>query len=215
VPAPRQESLADLLGGRRGAVDATVPPVAFVVGYLAGGGRAGLVAGVTAALVATLAIGAWRLTHGGTVRATVVGVLGVGIAALVALRTGRPEDFFVLRIATNVVSALAWVTSIAIRWPLLGVVVGLVLGQKTSWRKDPALLRAYRIGSYVWVLQYVVRIVVLVPLYLAGEVVALGIAQAALTWPLVAVCLAVSWWVVRRALPEGHPGLRHPVIATS
>ena len=213
MPAPRQESLADLLGGRRGAVDATVPPVAFVAGYLAGGDRYGLVAGVVAALVATVAIGAWRLTHGGSVRATIVGVLGVGVAALVALRTGRPEDFFLLRIVTNIVSALAWITSIAIRWPLLGVVVGFVLGQKTAWRKDPALLRAYRIGSYVWVMQYVIRIVVLVPLYLAGQVVALGIAQAVLTWPLVAVCLAVSWWVVRWALPDEHPGLRHPVPA--
>jgi hypothetical protein len=31
-----------------------------------------------------------------------------------------------------------------------------------------------------------------------------------LTWPLVAACLAVSWWVLRRTLPPGHPGLRHP-----
>jgi hypothetical protein len=30
----RPESLADLLGGRRGAVDATVPPVAFALGWL-------------------------------------------------------------------------------------------------------------------------------------------------------------------------------------
>jgi hypothetical protein len=211
-----QESLADLLGGRRGAVDATVPPVAFVVGYLLGGGsagQAGLVYGVIASLVAALAIGAWRLTHGGGVRAMMVGILGVGLAALIALRTGRPEDFFLLRIFTNIVSALVWMASIAVRWPLLGVVVGLVLGQKASWRRDPALLRAYRIGSYVWVLQYVVRIAVLVPLYLAGQVVALGIAQAALTWPLVAVCLAVSWWVVRSALPPDHPGLRHPVVS--
>lgn len=215
--SPRQESLADLLGGRRGAVDATVPPVAFVAGYLIGGGSAGtrgLVFGVSAALLAAAVIGVWRVTHGGGVRATAVGILGVGVAALVALRTGRPEDFFLLRIVTNVVSALAWIASIAVRWPLLGVVVGLVLGQKASWRKDPALLRAYRIGSYVWVLQYVVRIVVLVPLYLAGQVVALGIAQAVLTWPLVAVCLAVSWWVVRAALPPDHPGLRHPSPAS-
>ena len=34
---PGPESLADLLGGRRGAVDATLPPVAFAVGWLLGG----------------------------------------------------------------------------------------------------------------------------------------------------------------------------------
>ena len=37
------------------------------------------------------------------------------------------------------------------------------------------------------------------------------VARVALTWPLVAAALAVSWVVVRRSLPAGHPGLRHPV----
>jgi hypothetical protein len=97
-----------------------------------------------------------------------------------------------------------------VRWPLLGVVVGAVLGQKARWRRDPALLRAYAKGSWVWVLQYVLRLAVFVPLYLAGQVVALGVARVALTWPLVAACLAVSWWVIRRSLPAGHPGLRSP-----
>jgi hypothetical protein len=90
-------------------------------------------------------------------------------------------------------------------------VVGAVLGQKTRWRRDPALLRAYGRGSWVWVLQYVVRLAVFLPLYAAGQVVALGVARVALTWPLVAACLAVSWWVIRRNLPADHPGLRHPV----
>ena len=31
------ESLADLLGGRRGAIEATLPPLAFGVGWLLGG----------------------------------------------------------------------------------------------------------------------------------------------------------------------------------
>ncbi|HEX6871837.1 MAG TPA: DUF3159 domain-containing protein, partial [Micromonosporaceae bacterium] len=30
----------------------------------------------------------------------------------------------------------------------------------------------------------------------------------------IAACLAVSWWVLRRALPAGHPGLRHPQVPT-
>jgi uncharacterized protein DUF3159 len=58
--------------------------------------------------------------------------------------------------------------------------------------------------------QQLVRLAVFVPLYAAGQVVALGVARVALTWPLVAACLAVSWWVIRRGRPDGHPGLRHP-----
>jgi hypothetical protein len=207
------ESLVTLLGGRRGAIDATLPPVAFVLGYLIGGESIGV--GVAAALGVSAAIAVWRIARGDRPRAVVLGVLGVAVAALITLRTGRAADFFLVRIATNAASAAAWLASIAIRWPLLGVIVGLVLGQKTRWRRDPALLRAYSRGSWVWVGQYVVRLVVLLPLWYADQVVALGVAQAALTWPLVALCLVASWWVVRRALPPDHPGLRHPVVGPS
>ena len=202
------ESLADLLGGRRAALDATVPPVVFVAGWLAGGRSIWVGAG--AAIVAALVVAGWRLRQGDKPRAVLVGLLGVCVAALIALRTGRAEDFFLVQIVTNAASALAWAVSIVVRWPLLGVVVGTVLGQKTRWRRDPALLRAYQRGSWVWVLQYVVRVAVFLPLYAAGDVVALGVARVVLTWPLVAACLAVSWWVVRRSLPPDHPGLRHP-----
>ena len=53
---------------------------------------------------------------------------------------------------------------------------------------------------------------VFIPLWAAHAVVALGLARGLLTWPLVAACLAVSWWVIRRSLPPDHPGLRHPRV---
>jgi hypothetical protein len=202
------ESLADLLGGRRAALDATVPPVVFVAAWLAGGHSIWIGAG--AAVLAALAVAALRMRQGDKPRAVLIGLLGVCVAALIALRTGRAEDFFLLQIVTNAASALAWAVSIVVRWPLLGVIVGAVLGQRTRWRRDPALLRAYALGSWVWVGQYLVRLTVFVPLWAAHAVVALGIARGLLTWPLVAACLAVSWWVIRRSLPAGHPGLRHP-----
>ena len=202
------ESLSDLLGGRKAALDATAPVAGFLAGWLAAGHSIGW--GSAAAVLVALAIAAWRLRRGDRPGAVLIGLLGVCVAALVALHTGRAEDFFLLRLLSNGASALAWLVSIVVRWPLLGVVVGTLLGQKTRWRRDPALLRAYQKGSLVWVLQYVVRLAVFVPLYLAGQTVALAVTQIALTWPLVAACVAISWWVIRRTLPPGHPGLRHP-----
>jgi len=204
----RQESLADLLGGRRGAVEATLPPLAFGAGWLLGDHS--VWAGVLAAVTVGTVVAAWRLWRGHRPRAVLLGLLGVCVAALIALRTGRAVDFFLLQLVSNTASALLWLLSIAVRWPLLGVVVGFVLGQRTRWRRDPDLLRAYSRGSWVWVGQYVVRVLVFLPLYEAGRVVELTVARAALTWPLVAACLAVSWWVIRRTLPRDHPGLRHP-----
>jgi hypothetical protein len=202
------ESLAQLLGGSKGAVDATVPVVGFVGGWLLSGRS--ILVGAIVAIVAALAIAAFRLARGGRPRAVLVGVLVVTASALVALSTNRAENFFLIQIFTNAASALAWLISIVVRWPLLGVVVGLILGQKSRWRRDPELLRAYGRASWVWVGQYVVRLLVFIPLLAAGQTVALGAARIVLTWPLVAVCLAVSWWVMQYTLPPGHPGLRHP-----
>jgi hypothetical protein len=206
----RQESLAELLGGRGGAVDASLPPVAFVAGWLLGGQS--IAVGAGAAIASGVVIGAIRLSRGERPRAAVVSVTLVVIAALVALYTGRAEDFFLIQLLSNAASALAWAASIVIRWPLLGVVVGVVVGQKTRWRRDPDLLRAYSVASWAWVGQYVVRVLVFGALWLSGQVLALGVARAVLTWPLQAICLAVSWWLLRRSLPTDHPGLRHPRI---
>ncbi|MEV4629747.1 DUF3159 domain-containing protein [Micromonospora sp. NPDC049523] len=205
----RPESLADLLGGRRGGWDATVPPVAFGAGWLLSGGS--IWYGTLAALVVGVAVAGWRLRRGDRPASVLVGLLAVCVAALVVLRTGRASDFFLLQLVSNAASALAWSVSILLRWPLLGVVVGTLLGQRGRWRRDPDLLRAYGRGSWVWVCQYLIRLAVFVPLYAADQVVALVGARVALTWPLVAACVAVSWWVIRRTLPADHPGLRHPV----
>ncbi|NMO55133.1 DUF3159 domain-containing protein [Actinoplanes sp. TBRC 11911] len=207
---PVPESLSELLNGRRAALDATLPAAGFVVGWLAGGRS--IWAGSAVALACAAVVSVWRLRRGDKPRAVLIGLLGVCVAALIALRTGRAEDFFLIQLLSNAASALVWAVSIVIRWPLLGLVVGAVLGQKTRWRRDPALLRAYGKGSWVWVAQYVVRVAVFLPLYAAEQVLALGVARVALTWPLVAASLAVSWWVIRRSLPPGHPGLRHPQI---
>jgi len=201
-------SLAELLGGRRAGLEVAAPAVAFVVVWQLAGGSVGWASAVAVGVAVALA--AYRRARGHRPRAVLVGLLGVALAALVVLRTGRAEDFFLVRLASNAASALAWATSIVVRWPLLGIVVGTLLGQRTRWRRDPALLRAYGRASWVWAGQYVVRVVVFGSLWSAGAVAALGVASAVLTWPLVALCIAVSGWVFQRTLPDDHPGLRHP-----
>ncbi|GAA3555794.1 DUF3159 domain-containing protein [Amycolatopsis ultiminotia] len=203
---PERESLTQILGGRRGAIDASVPPVAFVVGWLATGRSISW--GAIIAIAVAVLLGAYRLLRGDKARAVVVSLAAVVIAALIALHTGRAEDFFLLQLLSNAASALLFAASIVVRWPLLGVIVGLLLGQKTRWRRDPALLRGYSWASWVWVLQYLLRVVVYGLLWWAGQVVALGVARTVLSWPLVAATVAVSGWVLYKALPADHPGLR-------
>ncbi len=52
-----------------------------------------------------------------------------------------------------------------------------------------------------------VRAGVMTPLYLAGEVLALGVAKVVLGWPMVLVVIWLSWLTIRRTLPEDHPGI--------
>jgi hypothetical protein len=204
----RPESLASLLGGRRGAIEATLPPVAFGVGWWLAG-RSVLVAVLVAVLVGA-AVAVWRLSRGGKPRSVLIGLAGVCVAGLIAMYTGRAEDFFLLQLLSNGISVAAWTLSIAVRWPLLGVVVGFVLGHKTAWRRDPALVRGYGRASWIWVGQYVLRVAVYLPLWWFGLPEALTVARVVLSWPLIAACLALSWWVLQRTLPAGHPGIRHP-----
>ena len=82
-------------------------------------------------------VGAVRLARGRRPAAVLAGLLGVAVAVLVALYTGRAVDFFLLQIASNAASALAWAVSIAVRWPLLGLVVGRRAGPADALAPRP------------------------------------------------------------------------------
>ena len=214
----RPNPFAELLGGRGQALDASLPSIAFVAVWLAADGLGAaqpVLAGGLAAVVVAAGVALWRHRRGERPRAVAVGLLLAVGAALLALYTGRAEDFFLPRIVANAGSLAAWLVSIAIRWPLLGLVVGALSGHPTRWRGDPDLVRGYCRASWVWVAQYAVRVVVFTGLWLADQVVALGIAQVVLTWPLVVACVAASWPLVRSALPPGHPGPLRPVVHES
>jgi hypothetical protein len=214
----RTNPFAELLGGRGQALDASLPSVAFVAVWLAAdalGAAQPVLAGGVAAVVVAAGVALWRHRRGERPRAVSVGLLLAVGAALLALYTGRAEDFFLPRIVANAGSLAAWLVSIAVRWPLLGLVVGALSGHPTRWRGDPDLVRGYCRASWVWVAQYTVRVVVFTSLWLTDQVVALGVAQVVLTWPLVVACVAASWPLVRSALPPGHPGPLRPVVQES
>lgn len=202
-----------LLGGWRGGLESALPSVVFAATYVIAGQAlsTALVAAVAVAVILSLLR---ILRHEKPVRA-IGGLLAVGVAALVAARTGNAVDYFLPSLLANAVSALAWALSILIGWPLLGVVVGFALGQRTSWRDDPDLVRAYGRASWLWTASFVIRAAVQGSLWWSDNVIGLGIARVVLGWPMVLLVIAASWWVVNRSLPPGHPGLLHPRTARS
>ncbi len=200
--------LHDLLGGRRGAVESALPSVVFVTAYLLSGSD--LTAGLAAALATAAVLAALRIARREKPVRVVGGLVAVAVAALVAARTGNAADYFLPSLLANVASALIWAFSILAGWPLLGVILGFALGQKTGWRADPDLVRAYGLASWIWAASFVVRAGINAPLYLTDNLVGLGIARVLLGWPMVLAVIAASWWTIRRALPADHPGIMHP-----
>lgn len=210
TPPEQSNPLHDLLGGRRGAVESALPSVVFVTVYLI---TSSLTWGLAAALSVAAVLAILRLVrHEKPVR-VLGGLAGVAIAAVVAARTGNAVDYFLPSLLANVASALVWAASIVARWPLLGVIIGFALGQRTSWRQDPDLMRAYSNASWIWAVSFLVRAGVNTPLYLTDNVLGLGISRVLLGWPMVLLVIAGSWWAIRRSLPEDHMGIMHPRVA--
>ncbi len=135
------------------------------------------------------------------------------MAAVVAARTGNAADYFLPSLLANVASALVWAASIVAGWPMLGVVVGFALGQRTRWRGDPDLVRAYSRASWIWAASFLVRAAVNTPLYLTDNLVGLGISRVLLGWPMVLGVIALSWATIKASLPSDHPGVMHPQVA--
>jgi hypothetical protein len=206
-------TLFDVLGGRRSTLDATVPTACFVVALFIADRwdpedkvPIALAVGIGSAV----AVAVWRAVRGHKPKAAVLGLLPVLGGTIIAARTGRAEDFFLLRILANAASALVWTAGNWVGRPLLGVVVGSLLRQRGAWRRDPDLYRAYARASWWWAASFFLRTAVFAALWAVSAPIALGVAQLALSWPLITVVLFASWQTIRRALPPGHPGILHP-----
>lgn len=180
-------------------LDSGLPAVVFVTAYVVTGQD--LTPAVWAAVVSGAVLAVLRLARRQTLQNVLAGFFGVAIAAFFASRTGRAEDYFLPGLLINAGYAVAYVVSILVRWPLLGVLVAAVTGEGMGWRHDPVRLRAYSLASWIWVGMFAVRLAVQLPLYLAGDdgLVALGIARLAMGWPLFFLCLYLSWLVIRSA----------------
>ena len=170
------------IGGWRGIIDSGVPTAVFVVAYLVTGQNLGWSVG--AAVAAGLLIMIWRLVRREPLQQVLAGFAGVLVSALVAKWTGRPEAYFLPGFLQNLAYGLAFLVSIIIGWPLLGVILGYFTGDGTTWRQDKPLRRIYAAASWIWVALFFGRLVVQVPLYLLGAVGALGVVKILMGIPL-------------------------------
>lgn len=216
--AGEEFSLAEAVGGPRGVVEALLPGLLFVSWFTVTRDLDGAL--VAALGAAGLLVGA-RVVTGSNVSQAFAGAVGVAISAWAAARTGEAASYYLPGFLLNAGYAALYAAS-TLRYPrlgpvpawgpfpVIGVLVGPLVGEGLAWRRDPARLRAYRQVTWLWVAMFVVRLVVQVPLYLADAVGALGAARLVMGVPLFALTAYLTWLVLRR-VPPAQPHTPPPV----
>lgn len=204
-PAEPRPSVLGALGGPLGIAESVLPLVTYISAYTV------LQSPATSAWIA-LAVGGVlalaRILRGQTVQYAIAGVFGVGLAALIVSRTGRAEDFFVPGLLANAGYALGCTVSIAVRYPAVGLAVGMMRGEGTGWRADRARVRIYARATWIWVTIFSLRLAVQFPLYLAGAVVALGTARVVMGLPIFGLGLWLTWLMLRAFERDADEGTR-------
>jgi hypothetical protein len=199
--------LGRTLGGPRGMVEAALPFVGFTVAWVAS--RA-LYPALGVAVGVALVLAVVRLAQRSSLKYVAQAVIPTAIAALIATRTGRAEDVFLPGILYNGALAVVSLLTVAIRRPLVGFVIGAALEDPTGWIRDRSLVRMSTRLTLVLAVPYVLRFVVQLPLFLAGQVVWLGVAKVVLGWPL----LVAALFVIGLLLSRGRTPLETPPPTT-
>lgn len=211
------------IGGWSGTIVAAIPTAVFVGVNIVASLRTAVYAAVASA--ALLAV--YRLVRRQPVMQAVSGLVGVVIAAAIAGGTGQARNYFLIGILTSFGYGLAFVVSMVVRRPLVGLLWefldpvtrhenlsaepedgttdSLETRHHTPWYRRRDLLKAYQLASAAGVVVFMGRGITQLVLYLVGETTALGVTKIVLGTPLWLAGVVYAFWVVRRA--------RHKLVA--
>jgi hypothetical protein len=183
-------------GGKKGLIDSGIPAVIFLVVF-------NVTDRLNSALFASIAISAIltiiRLARRDTIQHAVSGFIGVLICAWFANRTGNASDLYIPKLLTNLGYGTLYLVGNLVGWPILGLMLGPILGENLKWRNHPERKRAYTLASWLWVAMFFTRIAVQYPIYRSGNVNLLGTVNLAMGYPLFIATAYGSWMVLKNA----------------
>jgi hypothetical protein len=204
--APTAGALLGAMGGIRGLVESILPGLMFLIVFTI---TKEVLPSVLAPLVVSVVFIIVRIATRQPVVTAIAGAIGIGISAGLALWTGRASDNFVVGLWINAILLVLMLVSLAVRRPLIGVVVGLLVSDP-GWRSDRAKFKVATIATVLWALLPAIRLAVEVPLYLAEAADGLAIAKLVLGVPLYAILLWVTWLLIRTAWSAKSDGESDP-----
>lgn len=190
-----RDRIINALGGKKGLFDSGIPALVFLIIFNL---RDDVLDAAFVSLALSAVITLIRLVKREKLQNAISGIIGVLICYLLVRSTGKAEDFYLPGLFINAgYGALYLLTNIA-GWPIIGVVLGPLLGEDFHWRKVPERKRVYMLAGWLWVGLFISRLLVQLPLYLAGNVNALGVARLIMGYPLFIACAWVTWLVIKR-----------------
>jgi hypothetical protein len=184
-------------GGKKGLIDSGVPSIVFLIVF-------NVSDELRTALLASLIISATltiiRLARRDTLQHAISGFIGSLICAWFANRTGNASDLYIPKLLTNLAYGSAYLIANLAGWPLLGLLLGPILGENLLWRHNPERKKAYIRASWLWVGLFFTRIAVQYPIYRSGNVNLLGTVNLAMGYPLF-IATAYGSWMILKSVP--------------
>ncbi len=192
-----RQKVLSAFGGKKGLIDSGIPSLIFLLVFnLRDDLQDALYASVGVSIVLTII----RLLARDTVQHAFSGLIGALICAWFANRTGNPSDVFVPKLLTNLGYGTVYLIANLAGWPILGLMLGPILGENFLWRNDPARKKAYLRASWIWVAMFFTRIAVQYPIYKSGNVNLLGTVNLAMGYPLF-IATAYASWMILKSVP--------------
>jgi len=198
MPPPQHEAspysldFAEMIGGRRGVLDASLPGVCLVIVDT----FASLAWAIAVSLVAAAILAVVRQVRHEPLRQAGMGLLGLAGAAALAAFTGDAKNYFLPGILANAGYAVASIVSIVIGRPLLAYVAALIDRGYAHWREDPALQRAAAMATAMWAVVFTLRACVQGYLYVHDDVHWLAPVRLGMGLPLWALAVAGTLFVL-------------------
>jgi hypothetical protein len=184
-------------GGTKGLIDSGIPSVLFLVVFNINHDLRGA---LIASLIVSALITIVRLLSRDTIQHAVSGFIGALICAWFANRSGNASDLYIPKLLTNLAYGSAYLLANLVGWPVIGLLLGPILGENMGWRKNPARKAAYKRAGWLWVALFFGRIAVQYPIYKSGNVNLLGTINLAMGYPLF-IATGYATWVVIKDVP--------------
>jgi hypothetical protein len=193
-----RDKVLTAFGGKKGLIDSGIPSVIFLVVF-------NVTDRLNSALFASIVISAIltiiRLFRRDTIQHALSGFIGVLICAWFANRTGNASDLYIPKLLTNLGYGTVYLIANLAGWPVLGLMLGPILGENLKWRNHPERKRAYTMASWLWVAMFFTRIAVQYPIYRSGNVNLLGTVNLAMGYPLF-IATAYGSWLILKSAPK-------------